>query len=147
MIEDKTKMKKLSSPLICCILYCFKLLIPSAHVFIPQRIRYERACCNYTDFLHYDRLLTITVGFWNSVMLLHEWSHHYRSFMVVIMNSWIITVYQFATWASTNLFSVYNNFPLLFRLPWTWLFMSNSTNVSRKAVTLPVQLVHVPSFF
>ena len=43
-----------------------------------------------------------------------------------------------------------HTFPFLFRLPWTWLFMSDSVGVSRKkqrTLTLPKHLVHAPSFY
>ena len=32
------------------------------------------------------------------VMLLQDWSHHFRNFMVVIMDSWIITLYPSSLW-------------------------------------------------
>ena len=35
---------------------------------------------------------------WNRAMQLQDRSHHYRSFMVVITNSWIVTEYQSAPW-------------------------------------------------
>ena len=36
--------------------------------------------------------------FWNKVMLLQNWTHHYKSFMVVIVKLWIVTVYPSASW-------------------------------------------------
>ena len=59
------------------------------------------------------------------------WSHYHRSFMLVTMNSWIVTVYPFASWKL--ICSTYHSFPFFFRLPWTWIFMSNPVGVSRKA--------------
>lgn len=44
-------------------------------------IRHTRACRNYVDFLYPNRLLTL--GFWNNVILLYDWCHHYKSVMVV----------------------------------------------------------------
>ena len=64
-------------------------------------------------------------------MLLQNWSHHYRSFMTVIMHSWIVTVYPCAPWKL--ICSTYHSFPLLFRLPWNWHFMSISADASRTA--------------
>ena len=64
-------------------------------------------------------------------MLLQNWSHHYRSFMVVIMNLWIVTVYTSAPWKV--ICSTCHDIPFLFPLPCTWLFMSNLAGVSRKA--------------
>ena len=62
----------------------------------------------------------------------------YRSFKVVITNSWIVTVYP-----STPLkliCSTCHGFLFLFRLPWIWLFMSNSAVFLEKqrTLTLPV---------
>ena len=64
-------------------------------------------------------------------MLLQDWSRQYRNFMVVILNSWIVTVYPFAPWKMTC--SMCHSFSFLFLLHRTWRFMSNSTGVSRKA--------------
>ena len=61
----------------------------------------------------------LQLGFWNRVMLLQYWSHHY-SFMIVIINSWIVTMYRSAPW---KLISMCHSFHFLFRLPWTWVFL------------------------
>ena len=71
--------------------------IPSApvyEVFILQLICYARACRNYADFLHCTRLLT------NRLLEQGRVSTRLksRSFMVVIMNSCIVTVYPSAAW-------------------------------------------------
>ena len=73
-------------------------------------------------------------GFWNRVML-QVWCHHYRSYVVVIMNSWVVTVYSFAPWKL--ICSTCHSFPLLFCLQRAWLFMSNSAGVSIKQGHLP----------
>ena len=80
------------------------------------------------------------------VMLLQDWSHHYISFVVAIMNSWIVTMYQSALWKL--ICASCHSFPFLFRLPRTWI-MSNSAGVSGKprTLTLPVHLVHGPIFW
>ena len=74
----------------------------------------------------------LQLGCWNRVMLLQNWSYmyHCRGFMVVIINLWTITVYPSAPW---DLVCATCPFTFLFRLPWTWLLMSNLAGVSRKA--------------
>ena len=67
---------------------------------MPELAVTTQAFCIASDFLH--------LGFWNRVMLLQDWSHHYSSFIVVIIDSWIVTVYLSAKCHS---------FPFLFRLP------------------------------
>ena len=61
---------------------------------------------------------SLQLGFWNRAMLLQDCSHHHRSFMVVIMNSWIGTVYPSAPWKLYDfsyfmLFVVHVCFPCL----------------------------------
>ena len=75
--------------------------------------------CIVLDFLQ--------LGFCNKVMLLQDLSHHYRSFM----NWWIVTVYPSALWKL--ICSTCHGFHVLFRLPRTSFFMSNSVGDSRKA--------------
>ena len=75
-------------------------------------------------------LVVLQLGFWNRVML-QDWSYHYRSSMVINMNSWIFPVYSSAP--SKLICSMCQRFPFLVRLPRTWLLMSNSAGVSRKA--------------
>ena len=48
-------------------------------------------------------------------MLLQIWSHHYRRFMGVIINSWIITEYPSAPWEP--ICSTYYSFPSSFVYP------------------------------
>ena len=51
-------------------------------------------------------------------------------------------------WLVIQICSSCYSFPFLFRLPWTWLFMSNSVGASRTAEdTLLAHLVHAPSFY
>ena len=110
---------------------------------ISQLIHYARACRNYADFLY--RAILLQLGFLNRVMLLQDWSHHYRSFIVVTMNSLIVNVFPSVPW---KLICSTCQFSFLFRLSRTWLFMSNSACVSRKkqrALILPVHLVHAPN--
>ena len=57
---------------------------PAYGVFISQLIPHARACRIYTDFLYHAKILTSRL-LENRFMLLHDWSHHYRSFMVVLM--------------------------------------------------------------
>ena len=52
-------------------------------------------------------------------------------FMVVIMKPWIVMVFPSAPWKL--ICSRCHIFPFLFRLPLTWLFMSNTAGVYRKA--------------
>ena len=47
----------------------------------------------FSTALHYLQL-----GLWNMGMLLYDWSHHYISLTVVIMNSWIVTMHPSAAW-------------------------------------------------
>ena len=72
----------------------------------------------------------LQLDFWNRVMLLKDWHHHYISFMVVIMNSWIVTMYPIAPW-KLLFYSTCHIFHFLFILPWIWLSMINSADVSR----------------
>ena len=71
------------------------------------------------------------------VMLLQDWSHHYRSFIDVTMNSWIVTVYSSAL--LEPICPPCYIFSFLFRLLRTWLCMSNLAGVSSKKVRLPFQ--------
>ena len=89
--------------------------------------------CIALDFLQ--------LGFWNRVVLLQDWN-----FMVVIINSWIVTVCQSATW--TLICSTCHNFPLLFRLPRTWLLWATQRVFveKRRTLTQPVHPVHAPRF-
>ena len=65
------------------------------------------------------------LGFWNRVMLPQYWSHYYRCFVVVIVQLWFITMFPSAPWKL--ICSMCHSFLFLFRLPWTSVFMSNST--------------------
>ena len=66
--------------------------------------------------------------------------------MVVIMNSWIVTMYPSAPWKL--ICSTCHSFPFLFRLPRTWLLWATRRVFLEKqrTLTLPMHLVHVPSF-
>ena len=55
----------------------------------------ELAVTTQTSHIALDFL---QLGFWNRVMFLQDWSHHKRSIVVVIINSWIITMYPSAPW-------------------------------------------------
>ena len=82
---------------------------------MPVRAVTTRTFCIALDFLQ--------SRFWNGVMLLQDWSYHYRSFTIVTTNSWIVTVYRTAPW---NLIcSPCHGFPFpFFFLPSIWLFKS-----------------------
>ena len=80
--------------------------------------------------------------------MIFKWRfRHYRRFMFVIMTPLIVTVYPSATWKL--ICSTYNNYPVLFRVPRTWLSISNSVVLleKRRTLTLSVHLVYVPIFF
>ena len=66
---------------------------PAYRVFISKLIRYVRACRIYV-FIFLYRAKQITIKFCNRVMLLQDLSHHYRNFMVVIVNSKVATTYH-----------------------------------------------------
>ena len=51
--------------------------------------------------------------------------------MVVVMNTWIVTAYPSAPWK--RVCSTCHSFPFLCRLPWPWLFMWHSPDVSTTA--------------
>ena len=87
----------------------------------------------------------LQLGFRNSVMLLQDWCHHFRSFMIVIMNSRIVTVYHLHM--RTDLFNalvflssfVYPGHDFLWATRWVFL-------ERQRTLTLPVHVVHAPSF-
>ena len=92
-------------------------------------MRYARACRKYEDFLYRDRRLTMKLlehGF-----VAARLKSSLQRFYVVIINSWILTVHPSAPWKL--ICSTCHSFPFLCLLSWTWLFMSNSAGVSRKA--------------
>ena len=94
-----------------------------------------------------DTTRLLKIRLLDRIMLLRDWSHSYKSSMVVIMNSWIFVVFPSAPWKP--ICSTCHSFPILFRLPRTWLFMSNSVGVSKSRRRLPyrcMHLVHAPSF-
>ena len=107
-------------------------------------IRYARACRNYADFLFRVRFLTIRLL--EQVMLLQDWSPHYRRFMVVIMNSWIVTMCPSAPWKP--ICSTCHNFLSSFVYPGlVCLWATRRVFLEKqRTLTLPVQLVHAPSF-
>ena len=55
-------------------------------------------------------------------MLLQDGPKHFRSFMVIIISSWIVAVYLFEPWEP--IYSTCHIIPFLFQLPWTCFFMS-----------------------
>ena len=99
-----------------------------------------------TQIFFYIAIDVLQLGLCNRVLLLQNWNHNYWSFIVVIMISWIVTVYFSASWM--KICSACHSFPLLFCLPCTWLFMSNSVDPFEKqeTLTLPVHLIHAPRF-
>lgn len=74
-------------------------------------------------------------GFWNRCMFLQDWSKDYRNLMIVIINSWIVTVCPSAP--RERICSPCHSFPFLFWIPQTRHFISNHTIVSRKEERLP----------
>ena len=105
------------------------ILSASAYgVFISWLLCYARDCHYYADIVCCARFLQL--GFLNRVMLLHHWSYHYRNFMVLIMNSWIVTVYSSAPWKL--ICSTCHSF-FSFDYPGLDFFISNSASITRKA--------------
>ena len=85
----------------------------------------------------------LQLGFWIRGMLLQDWSHYYKFFMVVSMNTWIVTVYPSAP--LKLICSMCHSCAFLFRVPRTWLFMSNTDK--QRTLTLLVLLDHGLSFW
>ena len=116
---------------------------PAYGVFISQR--YTRACHNYADILYRARLLTIRVlepGYIGTRLkssLQKFYGCHHE-----LLDRYGVSICT----TRIDLFNV-SQFPFLFRLPWTWLFMNNSVGVSRKTKDAypPGDLVHGPRFY
>ena len=104
----------------------------------PKGYKDFRACRYYADFLYRTTLLKTRLleqGF-----VATRLKSFYKSYVVFIMNSWIVTVYPSATWELICL--TCHNFPFLY----PGLCMSNLAGVSRKPRgRLPNRcLVHAP---
>ena len=76
----------------------------------------------------------IVLDFLNMFIFLQDWSHHYRSFMVIIMNSWILSVHPSASWKL--ICSTCHSFHFLLHLPWTWLWWVTGRMFLEKQGTL-----------
>ena len=88
----------------------------------------------------------LQIGFWNRVMTLQDWCHHYRSFMVVIKNSWIVTVYPSAPWKLIGQrVVVYLSSFVYHGLDFLWATRQMFLEKQR-TLTLPLNLFHAHSF-
>ena len=95
------------------------------------------------------------LGIWNRVLLLQDWSHYYRSFIVVIMSSWIVTVYASASWKliclTCHIFPILCRYSIDTQEKLIFLWMNNFTRrvFLEKLGTPapPVHLDHNPCFW
>ena len=117
------------SPVATSLQYLRKEFLYHNSYVMPELAAITQTFCVVLEFLQFD--------FWNTVILLQDWSYHCRSFMDVIMNSWIVMVYLSAPWKL--ICSTCHSLPFLFCLPWNILFIRNSAGVPRKAeVAYPI---------